>query len=606
MIDKATLRLFNAIQVEERVDNAFCDTRTLQNGYIVVGFSPTTIQLDTIENIIGISGEKANQAFHKSWSVVRDSDIETLVMQQILHYITTYDFEFLGIYDKDTVYIPHEKLEVPRVTADIPLTVVRGLTASEILAKIIELSSIALHQDTLDDIMTVVVANGYDASFVKLIRNRELKALLYDHYEIVPSEPVEYLRYLVVNLTDESLLIKNKNLIDKLKASNHRLLDRILKDAPSDLASIFYRYKPLFLAMKTASHNKNFFNRLRKQAKKIHEPLPEDYLNSVTEYIANENLDWYTLQTNLDKVNTFRKIRLANALRFRLSGSHSILYRVRNGRGWVTNFEWNGKRPLTAMALNVVLVSIANDLREKVEGQTFYIPKYIHYTLPATEKQFVSNLPNGTYVSVPNDMIFGIYWENTDRRIDLDLAVISQSGKIGWDVSYRSKNRDVLFSGDVTDATNGASELFYIKRQANDARLVTVNYYNHVSNDPVPTKIIVASEKPNVFDKDYMIDVNTMLANANIEIASRQNIVGLVANSNFYFTNVSVGNSVTSSNNQQAVQTREYLIASLTSAIELQNILEMAGAIVVDEQVEDCVDLSPGTIDKTTIINLLT
>lgn len=607
-MNEATLRLFNAVQVEQHIVNLYCTARTIKNGYIVVNSAPITDDLlDTIESVIGISGKKANSAFHKSWAIVRDTPIEILVIQQILHYFTTYGVEALfGEYNADCVYIPHEKLELPQITTNVSLTVIRGMTAAQILGKIIELgaSGIALHQNTLDDIMTIVKYNKYNSVFVQHIKNRELKALLYDYYEIIPQEPVEFLRYLVVNLTDESLLIKNKNLIEKLQGANHRLLDRILKDAPPNLASIFYRYKPLWLAMKKASHNKTFFNRLRKQAKKMHKPLSEDYLNNVTMHLKRGDVKYEKLLAALEKVNTFRKIRLANALRFRLSNSKSILYRIRNGKGWVTDFEWHDKNS-TEVVLEWVIDSIANDLHKKVNDQPFYIPEYIHYALPATEKQFVGNFPNGTHIDVPDDMIFGIYWENTDRRIDLDLAVISQNGKIGWDVSYRSVNRDVLFSGDMTDAENGASELFYIARQANAARLATVNYYNYIKDSPVPTRILVASEKPEVFGKHYLVDVNNMLAQTTIEIERQQNIVGLINDSRFYFTNVAVGNSVTSSNDERATQTREYLINSLTSTIMLRDVLERANAIVVSEPIEDCIDLSPERVIKNTFVELL-
>ena len=161
------------------------------------------------------------------------------------------------------------------------------MTQLEIINKIVELgtSGIALKQETLNDIMTVL--KNLDGSIIKAeeIKNRELKALLYDYYGVVPSEPVEFLRHLISKLTNESLIIKNKYLIDKIKASNGKFLDELLKKAPNDLASIFFRYKPLFLAMKSISNNKTFFNQLRKKANTLHKPLPEDYLNSVTEYI---------------------------------------------------------------------------------------------------------------------------------------------------------------------------------------------------------------------------------------------------------------------------------------------------------------------------------
>ncbi len=114
-MNKATLRLFNAIEVNNKDNKNIPQTilaRTIQNGYILdSAIEPDEELLDLIESVVGISGIKANSAFHKSWAVVQDSWMESLVTQQIIHYITTYGFESLGIYREDAVYIPKEVLE---------------------------------------------------------------------------------------------------------------------------------------------------------------------------------------------------------------------------------------------------------------------------------------------------------------------------------------------------------------------------------------------------------------------------------------------------------------------------------------------------------------
>lgn len=611
----ATLRLFNAIQVNDRAAKFRSrDTleRSIRNGYILdPAVRANDVTLETIESIIGISGEKANAAFHKSWAVVRDTPMEILVTQQILHYITTYGFEALGVFRDETVFIPHEVLGLPQIKESIPLTVIKAMTGLEILGAIISLGSgIALSQETLDDIMVFVKAGDYNGGFVAEIGNRELRALLYDFYGLVPIEPTEFLRYLINKLTGESLLIKNNFLIEKIKGSDSILLDALLEDAPNNLASIFFRFKPLFLAMKIISGNKTFFNRLRKDANRLHRPMPEDYLNSVTAQIKGGRLDTLVLAERLERASVFRKIRLAYALEYRLSPGDSIVYRVRNGRGWVTGFEWPaGLKEQTQRAQDIVLMSITSDIRENVEGKTIYIPPNVHYALPATEKQFTGHLPTGSFVSVPEDLIVGIHWQNTDKRVDLDLSVISGSGKIGWDASYRSGSRDALFSGDVTDAPAplGASELLYLKRSVREPKVLMVNYFNFDEGDQVECKIIVAHEQAKSLDKNYMVDVSNIVATANITLAKRQAILGLVAENRVYFANVSVGNSITSVNNDQATGTRRFLEKSLTSSLRLGDVLAAAGAVVVDERPSgEYVDLSPEALDKTTIIDLIT
>ena len=624
------LRLFNAVYVtskEEQVFNRPLFERGIKNGYVLSPFiKATPSMLDTIESVVGISGEKANAAFHKSWSVVRDASIEQLVIQQIIHYITTYGFERLGIFSNDTVYIPREELNLPAVKSDIPLTVIKAMDAAEILVNILVLagSGIALSKETLADIMTVIKGMGFAPDFIEEVKNRELKAALYDFYNLAPSEPVEYLRYVVTKMTGDTLLIKNACLIGKIKQSDAKVLDSLLGLAPANLASIFLRFKPLFLAMKSISKNKTFFNQLRKAANKLHQPMPEDYLNSVTAKITAGTLKAGDLKNKLASASIFRKIRLAYALQNRLNAGKSTVYKVRNGRGWATGFEWSGDKSVTTYALDIVVSAIAKDMSENVSGKTIYIPANVHYALPATEKQFSGNVPANTYVSVANDLLVGVHWFDVDDehkgdrgwygydgRVDLDLSLLSLESKYGWDGWYRSNSRDILFSGDVTSAPkpNGASEFFYIKNLT-EAKLLMVNYFNF-RDEGIECKFIIASEKPSNLSHNYVVDVNNIVASANVKLTKNQNVLAMImgvdGESRVYFTNTSIGNSISSRNNDVTKMVNEHMKSTCLNTIELAYVLEMAGAVIVAERpVEgEYLDLSPEVLDKTTIIKLL-
>jgi hypothetical protein len=488
------------------------------------------------------------------------------------------------------------------------------MDAGTLLAAIVNLASgIALSTQTLDDIMAIVEANEFDASFVEKIGNRELKARLYDFYGLVPREPVEFLRHLISKLTDESLLIKNDHLINRIKESNGKFLDTLLEKAPDDLASIFFRYKPLFLALKSISRNKSFFNRLRKQASRLHQPLPVDFLNCVTARIKQNDLESDALRSRLEKASLFRKIRLAYALKNRLHAGNSIVYRVRNGRGWATEFDWPGRLvEATQEALDIVLDSLVESLRPRLDGTTIFIPPHVRYALPATEKQFTGHFPTGSSIAAPDDLIVGIHWMNNQRRIDLDLSVIGESGKFGWDASYRSKDRTVLFSGDMTDAPppNGASELFYLRGGQQEPRILMLNFYNYARGDEVEAKILVANEKPGDFKQNYMVDPNNIVASANIRVTRKQNVLGLIAAKNgenrVYFAHVSLGTSITSSKNTQSTHARKFLVQSLLNTLDFRQILTRAGATVTHEKsgAEDF-DLSPEKLTRSSVIDLL-
>ena len=107
-----------------------------------------------------------------------------------------------------------------------------------------------------------------------------------------------------------------------------------------------------------------------------------------------------------------------------------------------------------------------------------------------------------------------------------------------------------------------------------------------------------------------MVDINNMVASADLKISKKQNIIGLVLSvdgeNRIYFCNTSVGNSITSTANKQATHVRKYLVGVTKASIDFREILTKAGAKICNEiPVEDYVDLSPEALDKTTILNLM-
>jgi len=624
---KATIKLFKALPIKVEGKKNLSEEllkKTIKRGFV---FSPEVVHnysnselnnlITIIEKEIGLTGEQLNSSFHKSWGKIKDAKIEQLVFEQLIHYFTTYGFERLGIYDESSVYIPNEKLEIPELDEDIKLTLIKGYTKEELKEKLLTLlnSGIALKEDTISDVTDVALFLELNEEEIESIRNKETKIILYDYLNLVPENPVEFLRYLVYQSTNKTLLIKNKAVIEEIKFSNNVKIAKLFleyknKFGLEKLAEIFYRFKPIFLAFRTNVRTKYVVNRIRRLARKYHKPMKEDYLNSVTSKINKEPLDKKELETELNKVNIFRKIRLAYALKYRTKDTESILYRIRNGKGYAKEFNFEYQKEAKDI-LDTVLDSIIKDMSKNIKGKKIFMPKHITYTLPATEKQFTGNFPSGSYISVPNDMIFGIYWENVNHdRIDLDLSLINlEEGKIGWDSSYRTKDRGILFSGDITNAPRGASELFYIKGQLSNPYIMLVNYYNYEKDVKVPFKILVAKEKVDDFKQNYIVNPNNVLSIAKSEISQKENILGLVEPTTegcrFYFAETSIGKSITSSGSEFVENARKYLFDFYRDTINLKDVLEKAGTKFVDEKEDADIDLSPENLEKDTILNLL-
>ena len=291
------------------------------------------------------------------------------------------------------------------------------------------------------------------------------------------------------------------------------------------------------------------------------------------------------------------------------------MYRIRNGKAYSTETEeYNEKQKKAAKkVLDVVMDSIITDVSKNVKGKRIYIPDYVTYTLPATEKQFTGDFPSGSYISIPKDMIVGVHWENVkSNQIDLDLSLLSPTtGKVGWDSAYRTEDRSILFSGDLTDARKpkGATELLYIKRQKLDSFILLINYYNYDSEIEVPFKIIVAKEQVKNFRSNYMVNPNNVVSVAKTKINQKQKILGLLITTTnecrFYFAEAYLGRSITSSDNVFVENSRKYLFNFYRNTISLNNVLKKAGAKIVDDKEKCNIDLSPENLEKDKIIDLL-
>ncbi len=383
------IRLFRAVPIKTKQKgkiDEILQKEAIQNGFIFTeevfgnySYNQLMLLIGEVKKEIGISAREMNNAFHKSWNKIATADIEQLVIEQILHYITTYGFEALEIYNNDSVYIPTEKLGLKGIRLDkIRLIVIKGYTKEEIKEKLLALlqTGIALKEDTKKDVLEVALYVELNEKEIRDVKNKEVKAALYDYLNLVPENAVEFLRFIVYKATDSTLLIKNKQTIEAIKAkeglSIAGCLDRYKQNYGLEkLAEIFLRFKPLFLAFRTNRRSKTLINKIRKLAVDNHKSMAEDYLNIITSRIKNHRgIEETRLQDELSKVNIFRKIRLAYALNFRTKDVQSIVYKIRNGKGYATHFDFDlGQIDKTKMILDTLLNSSTNDIKPRVEGK---------------------------------------------------------------------------------------------------------------------------------------------------------------------------------------------------------------------------------------------
>lgn len=624
------IKLFGAVLVKNKTQKNPSKSlleRTLKKGYIFapeVVNSYTVKDLDTIANLFedeySLSEAKMNATLHKSWAKVKNASLRQLYLEQSMHYFTTYGFMAMGVYDDSSIYIPNEAFDIPITDSEkIKLRVIKGYTKKEVQEKVKGLlsSGVALKRETIDMLLSLKGIVKYNDEFLSCVKNKEIKVAIYDELGVLPEHNLEFLRFAVYKATGEMMLVKNRATIDAIKANAQKaekLFSQYSKTyGLESLAKIFYRFKPLFLAFKIGSTAKTI-NKIRKLAKTYHEPMKEDYLNTITAKLKNHGeINFSKLESELERVNTFRKVRLAYALNYRLQNAESILYKVRVGKGYATEFTpFSEKAKVKAKKVyNVVVNSIVDDLSETVKDKKVYIPKEFVYALPATEKQFMGNVPVNSYVKTAKNMIFGVHWMGSN--IDLDLSMVSLTRKFGWNASYRNKDGSILFSGDITSAPepDGATEYYFCKKADNDTYILYINNYSYGWNDEfVPYDVIVGEKEMKTASYNYMMSPEEKIVGVKSDIDVRQKTLGVFTSTNnqcrFYFNEGAIGNTiVSSSSNEYSKHLARYFQHMLENTINLNKLIKKAGAKMVTSPKNADIDLSYENLEKDTILNLL-
>lgn len=213
-----------------------------------------------------LNGQDLNKTFHKSWKVIKESSREELFIHQITHYLSTYGSNFEG-----EIYIPNEVLNVP--DTKLKFKVIKALSKKELTQKCLDIlkSGIALKEETLTDLFQLIENLGYNFTGQEEIRNKEAIILIADKYGIYPTNPVEFLRYIVYKSTDSTLLIKDKDTFEKIKLSSYDPSYAFNSYGLDKLASIFNRFKPIFLSYKRKCPT--VINKISKLSKVEHKPF---------------------------------------------------------------------------------------------------------------------------------------------------------------------------------------------------------------------------------------------------------------------------------------------------------------------------------------------
>ena len=672
-LQTAVLKLFKGIVYdgsnELKEYNESFITNFLSNGIIlddtaikIVSQNDNQKLLEIINNLYG-KPNYLNNTFYKSYSDVSEASDLKLFLDKILHYLTTYGFENLGIYDESTVYIPNKEIGLEISSEPIYFTKIKTYSINEVKLKVINMlnSGIALKHETINLLINIIKDLNIIADInIDDIKNREAKCIISYELSLIPDNGDDILRTLVYIALENTSLIRSVRVFRDIQLTLYtnpsRFIDcynyikKLNKESTiKTISETFLRNKQLWLAFKFHDDTFNsdqvdveivkfinkFINKLRKQAIHNHKSVKIAYNLSNVKYeiIASAIDNNYKKLTKNETI--YSKIKAYNYIISLLNADNEDFnyknYRIRNGKTY--SIEKQNKKVINVnlyKSLSIKLYDdISNMIKQKIGNNKIYIPKNIVYVAPVSEKKFVDGIPELSYIKIENSLNIGVHWENVvsneqEINTDLDLKLVGIDSMFGWDAEYREKN-DILFTGDLTVAPikrGGATEAFLISNNKSAKLLMLNNYTNRCDVDyklmiedvnmseEIKTKFIdcksgVYKEQDDKerFKANTIFDLNkTLTLNSKIGYcAFSQKNIGVYKDNKFYFTGSQIGQGATTIRNDY-IDT--YLKAIQNEAENHLSINELLKDYLVEDKKDAQIDLSLDNITSDTFINL--
>ena len=560
--------LFNKVTINNEINNDldFQALKLMVEHGIVLNLDflksiQTNKQLEFVTKLTekyGASNVAIQSSFYKLMSSVENASEFELLLNQLIHYSALNEngsLKSTDLYEPEKV----ENQELFKNANDDYSTIFKHIEvitheeAQELIKNMI-CSSAPLDSEDVSELKFLLIEFFNIDEIVNLnIHNKELMCQLFDYinenlsyqkYQFVPKDPIEFLRYVVYSLTNSTLLIKNKELYNSLLFSiendDEKLYDLLSSYVYyhdiKNLASIFNRFKPIFMTLKT-KNTKSIINKISRLSKKYHKGMVRDKLanaidmldkkelslDELIKYINEKEPDAYQL-VKLYNASSLKLYRLYDSLRdskyydksskkfdvSKLTHDDNIvidqyvsnLYKVRNGKTFIKseNNQLRFNRTDHTLYNYIDIYLKLQDYLEKllIEKTNKNLKNYVirldelndfvSYKVPTSSKNFIGHVPEFSVVKLDANLntSLGVTWQE-EMDLDLSLHDINSQEYLAWNNQKRSNDDTILFSGDMVGlgGNNYANESMYIDHTNKDNLsfgMTTYNSYNFESS----------------------------------------------------------------------------------------------------------------------------
>ncbi len=435
-----TINLFNVVVLNGNQANQQIHI-DLSNGY-VTDFIPDMAQQVALAN--KFKPIDVTTLFFKEERL--NASIDHLITKQIMHYIEVYGLDSPGLFNLE---VSDGKI--------VTLNFVKGISKEDLAEKVRTLLYSNAPVKDVEPIKNMVIEYGIHFD-INEVKNNELRVVLFNANTMKYGNGDDAVRYICYKSTGSALLIKSPAVISQVKIDT-----AFLENHAFVLSQVFNRHKRIIMALKN-SENKTVINKISRLSKKNHVPVHESIAKRlISEYVNHRISDMATNQV-LGNISVRDKFKYLNLLQYKRQQNDMDAFVIRNGKIHIQKDRPALNLQQIESLEKLILTSLGKDL-SSLRGKNILLDKKVDYGLPISRKQVLGNLPFGTEVSVDgNEICSGVHWRNEWGASDLDLSAIDVAGgRVGWGRMSGYDDRDIIFSGDVTSAPDGAMEFMTSK-----------------------------------------------------------------------------------------------------------------------------------------------
>lgn len=169
---------------------------------------------------------------------------------------------------------------------------------------------------------------------------------------------------------------------------------------------------------------------------------------------------------------------------------------------------------------------------------------------------------------------------------------------MGWNAAYNQDDGNLMYSGDMTSAPNGAVEYLYAAKGLSAPTLIMNNVYSGSSD--CGYKIVIG--KGDYISREYMMNPNHLFAEVKCNSVQRQTVLGMLLPKGekqcFVLLNFGAGHTRVSGNSEISVMAANALYQQWYEPMSFNLLVTELGASLTSEKEEADFDFSLESLEK--------